>query len=283
VRASRARYPIEIPRSRSRRDCLPIRARCIDTCAIKDGPLYYRAIFTSRSRAFECEPSTPRRDAKSGDADAAGRARFSNRARADARATHPRARTPDENVRDLHHLHVRQGLGQGARDATRERRDARSVRGRARVSARVFEDARARLARADARTRDRGRANDWKESFAAGGRAMREVARSRDERRAIARAPRERAVDRGWDARREGLTNARSRARAGAIPRSPDEGVRGAPGAVLRGEVLRERGGGACERSEGKPRRLNASDNARERRETGATRRSRTRDSARND
>jgi len=78
----------------------------------------------------------------------------------------------------------------------------------------VFEDARARLARADARTRDRGRANDGKESFAAGGRAMREVARSRDERRAIARAPRGRAVDWGWDARREGLTNARSRARA---------------------------------------------------------------------
>jgi hypothetical protein len=33
----------------------------------------------------------------------------------------------------------------------------------------------------------------------------------------------------------------------GAIPRSPDEGVRGAPGAMLRGEVLRERGGGTRE------------------------------------
>jgi hypothetical protein len=205
------------------------------------------------------------------------------RARTRARHIHAHARPTKMSAIFTTSMSAKASAKVRASDATRERRDARSVRGRARVSARVFEDARARLARADARTRDRGRANDGKESFAAGGRAMREVARSRDERRAIARAPRERAVDRGWDARREGLTNARSRARAGAIPRSPDEGVRGAPGAVLRGEVLRERGGGACERSEGKPRRLNASDNARERRETGATRRSRTRDSARND
>ena len=97
---------------------------------------------------------------------------------------------------------------------------------------------------------------DEKESRAAGERARGGVARSRDARRRD-RGPRGEGTGGGLglgretDARREGLTNARSRARAGAIPRSPDEGVRGAPGAVLRGEVLRERGGGACERSEG--------------------------------
>lgn len=48
-----------------------------------------------------------------------------------------------------------------------------------------------------------------------------------------------------------------------------DEGVCGVFGVVFCGEVFCECGGGVCERSEGKFRRLNVSDNARERREMG--------------
>ena len=126
----------------------------------------------------------------------------------------------------------------GARGYPRRRRarasDAEGRRGRATARARWMKKNRARRANA------RG----------AGGRAVagRAKTRSRTARRGDGRWI---GVGTRDDARREGLTNARSRARAGAIPRSPDEGVRGAPGAVLRGEVLRERGGGACERSEG--------------------------------
>ena len=169
IRDSRARYPIEIPRSRSRRDCLPIRARCIDTCAIKDGPLYHRAIFTSRSRAFECEPSTPRRDAKSGDADAAGRARFSNRARGRARDTSTRTHARRKCPRSSPPPCPPRPRPRCARRDARATRRAIGPRTRAGIRAGVRGRAGASRARgrADARSRTRER---W-ERIVRGGRA----------------------------------------------------------------------------------------------------------------